>query len=260
MQNATFSPPSVIETLAFETDAGLGQQARIGLIVLQTDQTIEHEFARLFRGEGVALYHARIPNAMEVSPETLRQMQADLPRTAELLPPSFGFDAIGYACTSGATMIGEACVDEMIRAVHPGARTSNPLTACKAALSALGLRRIALLTPYPPEVTLEMQANLRAAGFETVAVASFNQSDDFTVARISAQSILDAVATIGARDEVEGVFVSCTSLRALDVIAEAEARIGKPVIASNQVLAWHLMRLAGLDGVPEGAGRLFASG
>ncbi|MCE8536556.1 aspartate/glutamate racemase family protein [Ruegeria pomeroyi] len=260
MQNAAFSPPSVIETLAFETDAGLGQQARIGLIVLQTDQTIEHEFARLFRGEGVALYHARIPNAMEVSPETLRQMQADLPRTAELLPPSFGFDAIGYACTSGATMIGEACVDEMIRAVHPGARTSNPLTACKAALSALGLRRIALLTPYPPEVTLEMQANLRTAGFETVAVASFNQSDDFTVARISAQSILDAVATIGARDEVEGVFVSCTSLRALDVIAEAEARIGKPVIASNQVLAWHLMRLAGLDGVPEGAGRLFASG
>ena len=251
---------AAIETLDFETDAGLGQKPRIGLIVRQTDQTIEYEFARLMPGDGTALYHARIPNAMEVSPETLRQMQADLPRTAELLPPSFGFDAIGYACTSGATMIGEACVDEMIRAVHPGARTSNPLTACKAALSALGLRRIALLTPYPPEVTLEMQANLRAAGFETVAVASFNQSDDFTVARISAQSILDAVATIGARDEVEGVFVSCTSLRALDVIAEAEARIGKPVIASNQVLAWHLMRLAGLDGVPEGAGRLFASG
>lgn len=247
-----------IETLDFETDKGLGQRARIGLIVLQTDQTIEREFARLIPDDGVALYHARIPNAMEVSPETLRQMQLDLPAAAALLPPSFGFDAVGYACTSGATMIGEARVDEMIRALHPQAKTSNPITACKAALGALGLRCIALLTPYPPEVTLEMQANLRDAGFETAAVASFNQSDDFTVARITSDSILQAAVTIGSREDVDGVFVSCTSLRALGVLKEAEARIDKPVIASNQVLAWHLMRLAGLSDTQEDAGLLFA--
>jgi maleate isomerase len=154
-------------------------------------------------------------------------------------------------------MIGEAKVDQMIRDVHPHAKTSNPITACKAALSALGLRRIALVTPYPPEVTTEMQANLRDAGFDTVAVASFNQSDDFTVARISSASILNAATTIGAREDVEGVFVSCTSLRALEVIEAAEAQIDKPVIASNQALAWHLMRLAGLSDRPADAGRLF---
>ena len=258
MENAA-TAPEAIETLDFDTDAGIGQKARIGLIVLQTDQTIEYEFARLMPEDGTALYHARIPNAMEVSPETLRQMQLDLPATAALLPPSFGFDVVGYACTSGATMIGEARVDQMIRDVHPQAKTSNPITACKAALSALGLHRIALVTPYPPEVTLEMQANLRAAGFDTVAVASFNQSDDFTVARISSKSIVNAVTTIGTRDEVDGVFVSCTSLRALEVIETAEAQINKPVIASNQVLAWHLMRLAGLSDRPAGAGRLFTA-
>jgi maleate isomerase len=257
MGDAAASAPAAIETLDFETDAGLGQKARIGLIVLQTDQTIEHEFARLMPGDGTALYHARIPNAMEVSPETLRQMQRDLPTTAALLPPSFGFDAIGYACTSGATMIGEDQVDQMIRAVHTQAKTSNPITACKAALSALDLSRIALVTPYPPEVTIKMQANLRDAGFDTLAVASFNQSDDFTVARISSASILNAVTAIGAREEVEGVFVSCTSLRALEAIEAAEAQINKPVIASNQVLAWHLMRLAGLSDRAAGVGRLF---
>ncbi len=259
MNDATPTVPAAIETLDFETDAGLGERARIGLIVLQTDQTIEHEFAKLIPRDGVALYHARIPNAMAVSPETLRQMHRDLPATAALLPASFGFDAVGYACTSGATMIGEARVDEMIRAVHPRAKTSNPISACKAALSALGLRRIALVTPYPPEVTVEMQANLRDAGYDTVAVASFNQSDDFTVARISSESIRNAAVTIGARDDVEGVFVSCTSLRALEVIEAAEAQINKPVLASNQVLAWHLMRLAGLSDLPSGAGRLFTT-
>ena len=83
-------------------------------------------------------------------------MQVDLPRAAVLLPPSFGFDAIGYARTSGTTMIGAARIYALIRKQHPAAITSNPITACKAALAASGLRRIALVTPYPPEVTLEM--------------------------------------------------------------------------------------------------------
>lgn len=156
-------------------------------------------------------------------------------------------------------MIGEGLVDQMIRTVHPQAKTSNPITACKAALTALGLGRIALVTPYPHEVTLEMQANLCAAGFNITAVTSFNQSDDFTVARISSASILNAVLTIGAREEVDGVFVSCTSLRALEIIPEAEARLDKPVISSNQALAWHLLRLAGLTNKPAGSGQLFAT-
>jgi maleate isomerase len=247
-----------IETLEFTTDNGLGARARLGLIVLQTDQTIEHELSGILGAQNdVALYVARIPNAMEVSPDTLRQMAVDLPYTAGLLPPQFGFDVVGYACTSGATMIGEERVDELIRGMHPLARTTNPISACKAAFAALGLKRIALVTPYPVDVTMEMQANLQAAGFETTAVATFGQSDDFTVARISTDSILRAVTHIGARNDCDGVFVSCTSLRALQIIGEAEGAIGKPVISSNQALAWHMMRLAGLSGGPVDAGRLF---
>lgn len=247
----------LIEDLTFKLDTGLGSRARIGMIILQSDQTAEHEFATLLRQDGVALYHARIPNEMEVTPETLRAMERDLPVAAALLPASFEFDAIGYCCTSGATMIGEDRVDEIIRGIHPGAKTTNPLTACKAALSALGIRRFALVTPYAPSVTAEMQRNLAEAGFETAAVASFNQSDDFTVARISSQSILDAILAVGQRENCEAVFVSCTSLRVLPVIAVAETRLGKPVISSNQATAWHLMRLAGLGDRTEAAGRLF---
>ncbi|MEM7376581.1 MAG: Asp/Glu racemase [Pseudomonadota bacterium] len=253
------APPELFEQLPFATDGGLGQRARVGLIVLQTDQTIEHEIGAALNGDGVALYHARIPNAQAVTPESLRAMRDELPRTARLLPPEFGFDAIGYGCTSGATLIGESEVDALIRGVHPGARTSNPISACKAALAALGVRRIALLTPYTVDVTDAMRANLTAAGIRVNAVASFNQSDDFTVARIRAGSILDAVTGVGVRDDVDAVFVSCTSLRALSVIEPAESVLGKPVLASNQALAWHLLRLAGLDHTPAGFGQLFSA-
>jgi len=249
---------SPVETLEFTTDGGLGTVARLGLIVLQTDQTIEHEFADVFGArDGVALYAARIPNALEVTPDTLRQMAEEMPQTAGLLPENFGFDVVGYGCTSGATMIGESRVDALIRSVHPKAKTTNPISACKAALAALGLKRIALVTPYAVEVTLEMQANLSAAGFETAAVATFNETSDFTVARISPDSILKAVLQIGKRDDCDGVFVSCTSLRVMQIISQAEAALGKPVISSNQALAWHMARLAGLSELPTNTGRLF---
>ena len=246
-----------IQSLQFDSDGGLGGKARIGLIVLQSDQTLEHELSGVLRQPGVVLYHARIPNEMEVTCGTLQKMEADLPAAAALLPASFELDAIGYCCTSGATMIGEARVDAILRSVHPAAKTTNPLTACKAALKALKLSRIALITPYEAEVTAGMRNNLAAAGIEVNAIGSFNQADDFKVARISSQSILAAVKEIGQRTECDGVFVSCTSLRVMGILAEAESALGKPVLSSNQVTAWHLARLAGLrNGVP-GAGMLF---
>ena len=246
-----------IQALQFTSDGGLGSVARIGLIVLQSDQTLEHELSGVLRRPGVALYHARIPNEMEVSGDTLRKMEADLPTAAALLPASFELDAIGYCCTSGATMIGEARVDVILRSVHPAAKTTNPLTACKAALSALKLKRIALITPYAVEVTEGMRDNLAAAGFQVNAVGSFNQSDDFKVARISSQSILEAIKEIGRRADCDGVFVSCTSLRVMEILAEAEKAICKPVLSSNQVTAWHLARLAGIGDSIAGAGMLF---
>lgn len=247
-----------IETCQFETDSGLGASARLGLIVLQTDQTIEYEFACIFGAfKDIALYTSRIPNDMKVSSSTLRQMEKDLPCATKLLPVQFDFDVVGYACTSGATLIGEKKVERLIQNVHSKAATTNPITASKASLKALGIKRLALLTPYPVEVTLEMQANFERAGFQIMAVATFDQSNDFTVARIKSDSILKAIKNIGLRKDCDGVFVSCTSLRALEIIQNAEAMIGKPVISSNQALAWHMARLAGVEAKLDNAGSLF---
>jgi maleate isomerase len=249
-----------IQQLPYSTDAGLGQTAKIGLIVLQTDQTIEHEFRQILNIDGVACYHARIANAMHVTPETLAQMQADLPFTASLLPTAFTFDAIGYACTSGATIIGEQQVAQLILAQHPHAKVSNPLSACKAACGALNLKSIALLTPYTPEVTQALNDNLYASGIEVSNTGHFNIADDFEVGRVDSASIYSAIIALGQHKDCEGVFVSCTSLRVANIILKAEKHLGKPVISSNQALAWHLLRLSGVDEKSTQFGCLFNHG
>ena len=63
--------------------------------------------------------------------------------------------------------------------------------------------------------------------------------------------------SVGQAEDCDGVFISCTSLRAADIIEEAEQILKKPVTASNHALAWHLLRLAGIEDQLDGLGQLF---
>lgn len=244
--------------LSFETDGGAGEKAALGLIVLQSDETMEREFRPLFEKADVALYHSRIPSAPEVSAASLAEMATEMPRAAALLPTSRGLDAVGYGCTSGATVIGPENVARSIREHHPHAAVTDPITAVMAALRHLGCNRIAFLTPYVAEVSSAMRALLEREGFTISAFGSFEESSEATVARVTEASLLEAIVKLGAATEADCVFASCTNLRSFNIIEEAEARIGKPVISSNLAFAWHLLVSGGLDARGLGPGRLFA--
>ncbi|MGH6884842.1 MAG: Asp/Glu racemase, partial [Geminicoccales bacterium] len=67
----------------------------------------------------------------------------------------------------------------------------------------------------------------------------------------------DAAIELGRSDRIDAVFVSCTSLRLVDAVAEIEEALRKPVTSSNHAMAWHCLRLAGVGDVRRGRGRLF---
>lgn len=246
--------------LHFQTDAGIGTRANLGVIVLETDETMEPEFARIMDRTGVALYHSRIAMAPEIRPETLILMEQDLPASARLLPPSLQFDAIGFGCTSASTVIGSDNVAAAIRSVCPGAKVTDPLAAIIAACRHLGVTRLGFVTPYIAEVSARMRARLEAAGYEIAGFGSFEEGNDRVVARITPRSILEAIEAVADQAPCDAVFVSCTNLRCLDIIPEAEARIGVPVISSNTALAWHMLRMAGVEDTSDQLGTLFAAG
>ncbi len=245
--------------LPFSLDKGIATEAAFGLIVLQADETLEAEFRGLFQRPGLALYHARIPSAAKVTADTLKQMEEALPRTASLLPSKGPLDVVAYACTSGATIIGTDRVAAAIQTQHPRAEITDPISAVIAACAHLGVRKLGFVTPYVAEVSKAMRALLERNALAITAFGSFDRSEEAVVARISTQSVRDAICTVGGADDVDAVFASCTNLRSFDIIDKAEALIGKPVISSNQALAWHMFRLAGLPSPPNGPGRLFRS-
>ncbi len=229
----------------------LGHRATLGLIVLQADETIEHDFRRMLPVNGVTLYASRIPSAGDVTGDTLAQMRDDLPGAAALLPRGLNFDAVGYGCTSGTSVIGAMAIADLVRSGVNTQEVTEPVTALIAACSALNLRRLAFLSPYIAEVSAVMRNTLADHGVASPVFGSFDEAVEARVARIDGASVIAAATALAAEGGVDGLFLSCTNLRTLDVIAPIEEETGLPVLSSNQVLAWHMARLTGVSLAPD---------
>ncbi|MDO7707412.1 MAG: Asp/Glu racemase, partial [Loktanella sp.] len=67
----------------------------------------------------------------------------------------------------------------------------------------------------------------------------------------------DAALTLAQKGGIDALFLSCTNLRTLDVIAKLETETGLPVLSSNQVLAWDLARRAEVTLPDNDFGQLF---
>lgn len=228
---------------------------QIGLVVLQTDETIEVDFRRLFYG-GAELLVTRIPSGDEVTPETLAAMEAHMADAASLLPPNTPFAALGYACTSGSAQIGPKRVAEILRQTVSADAYTDPVTALVAACETLGIQRLGLLSPYMAAVSDRIRSVLANRGIETPVFGTFNVTNEARVVRITPASIIQAAEMLAAKGGIDALFLSCTNLRTLDVIQTLEQRLEMPVLSSNQVLAWHMAKGAGTRLAPGPWGQL----
>jgi len=252
------APTRLIEHLPYDVDGGIARRASIGLIVLATDYTIEHEWRRLFAGvDGVALYQSRIANEDNITPETLRAMEPRITECARVITPDTPLDVMAYGCTSASITIGEEKVFARIHEARPGIRCTTPVTAAFAAFDAFGARRIGVLTPYVAEVNRLVADYITARGYQVPVFGSFNCPRDTIVARITPQSIEAAVRAIIEQAAVDAIFVSCTSVRLLLDCAALEKNLGIPLTSSNHAMGWHALRLAGIDDRLAGFGSLY---
>ncbi len=182
----------MVEHLPFDADGGIASRARIGLIVLATDYTIEHEWRRIMSGlPGVALYRAGFST------------------TADHHARNFARDGAAHCRCSGRTHTARRRTrrgglwlhlrihgdrrGEGLRQYPLGAalvsRCTTPITAAFAAFRAFGARRIGVLTPYRADVNRIVADYIRARGFDVPVFGSFNEENEAKVARISPAAI-----------------------------------------------------------------------
>lgn len=229
--------------LSYDLDVDDPKAPPAGLIVLQTDETIEPEMRRYFADHPSPMFVSRIPSGPEVTRDMLSAMETDLPAAADLLPKARPYPVVGYGCTSASSVIGSPRVEEMVQRTCAAAIVTNPLRAATACAKDLGISRLALLSPYIEEVSEPLRAAFLQQGISTDVFGSFGEAEEAKVVRISVASVVEAATALGSDPGVDGIFLSCTNLRTLEAIPRIRDRIQKPVLSSNQALAWHMKRL-----------------
>jgi maleate isomerase len=218
----------------------------LGLIVLRADETLEPEFHEAFASDPVALYVSRIPSAPNVTPGTLRAMEADIVASADLLPKSLTYAVVGYGCTSASAIIGSKAVASRVKSACNTKKVTNPLRAAIAFAKHHGLSKLALLSPYVDEVNVPLRAAFSEADLSTDVFGTFGEGEEAKVARIDETSIMDAAISLGSSADADGLFLSCTNLKTLKVLPKIQKRLGKPVFSSNSALSWHMKNYANI--------------
>jgi maleate isomerase len=209
----------------------------IGVIV-PCDMALDRELWR-WTPDDVDLYVTRLPlTPTDITLETVALMgNHDLVAAsiASLLPVEPA--TMLYACTSGSFVHGPAG-ERALRAAMDEAGASNPVTtsgALSAAAQHLGLRSVAIATPYDVEITDRLADYLAGTGIEVLGRKNLAMHEKIWTVPYDVVAGLIRDADV---PEADGVLVSCTNLPTYGVIAALEAELGKPVITANQASMW----------------------
>jgi len=125
--------------------------------------------------------------------------------------------------------------------------------AVLAALRHLGVKRLALGTPYPESISRQGKAYWEAAGFE---IAGYHRLENVTDIYAENEERAYELARRADAPEADAVLLSGTGLPTVAVLETLERDLGKPVLSSNQASLWRALRMARVRESIAGFGRL----
>jgi len=203
--------------------------------------------------EGVTIHFTRIPQT-EDTEEQLAAMINYVPQAAQLLAHA-RVDAIAFGCTSGSFIKGTGYDREIIKRIeeNTGVPATTTTTAVLEALKLMEMRKISVGAPYTDPIMQKLKKLLEDNGFKVIKMKGLGL--------IKGEGDLPLDVTYKLAREIDspesdGIFISCTDFKTVEILEILEEDLGKPVVSSNQATMWKLLRLAGLKTKIRGFGTL----
>jgi maleate cis-trans isomerase len=242
----------------FSSATTYGQRAKLGLIVLPTNTVNEAEWQRMMP-EGVTLHVTRIRLHEDISSAAGKKaLYADIEQATSELAEA-GLSVIAYGCTAGSMVEPLDQLADFMMSVS-GVPAVTTAASIVAALQALKATKISIATPYHDALNDHEVDFLSRNGVETVKIAGLGigaggAHEYIQIAQVPADEIKAHILSVD-HPEAQAILISCTDFPALELIAELEDKLGKPVITSNQATLWAALRAAGIAVRLENFGRL----
>jgi maleate isomerase len=234
-----------------------GRRARIGLAVPHANPTVEPELSVLMP-DGVAAYATRLTHPSPRVEDRLQHYIRHIPQAIATFGP-MQLDAFGFGCTGSSYLAGPTLEDELVAAAR-GAGGLPVVTAAQAlrrALVALGVRRFALVSPYPIDLAAAGLRYWRDSGFEVSASLRVDPvlDDTHAIYELTSADALRAARAVDRRG-AGALVITGTGMPTLATLRVLQAEDGPPVLSSNLCLAWALLQQAAPELAPPTPGGL----
>ena len=165
-------------------------------------------------------------------------------------------DLVVFHCTAVSTF--DPTMEDSLKRRIEQATGKPSMTTSEALICAfrtLGARRLVLITPYIKATNEREIAFLKYHGIEVLRDAGMDIADGGLMPSVEPGEWY-RYTLAHQHPDADAYFLSCTAIRAAPVIAALERDLGKPVVTSNQAMAWHALRRSGVRDQIPGFGRL----
>ncbi|WP_206363573.1 arylmalonate decarboxylase [Sphingomonas crocodyli] len=239
----------------------LGYRKLIGLVVPSTNTSVQPECERL-RPAGVTNHIARVTiperplTSDQAYDEHLQAMRDGIsPAIAQVMTCGPDHIVMGVAIEAFWGGVAQADRFQAMLAEQAGVGVSMGSTAAVAGLKAFGAKRIAVLTPHQPKGDAVVQAYLEEAGFDIARLKGLKCASPRLIAHVTPSEIRQALKELDG-DDIDAILQVGTNLASIQVMAEAERWLEKPVLAMNAVTYWDALRRVGIEDRIAGCGRI----
>lgn len=238
-------------------ERGYGWRARIGFLSPGTvDETISRQFYRM-APEGVTM----VRTSLGVRAVTTDEIQDAIDRAAdaarELAKEKPDCIILGGSPTVVIGGFGSDAVLTQHIADVTGIPTSAAQTAAIEAMEKLGIRRLAIASPFPEPFNSLLADFLEKSGIEVVGFEVLDVDyRQLTRAPLKA-GYETAKRAFAGSDRPDGIYFPAGPFPVADIIEPLERELGTTVISSMQATLWKGLRMCGVtDVLVEGFGRL----
>lgn len=214
---------------------------RLGLLVPSSNSTQEPEFIDVLP-RSVSLHTARL-TLNDIDPDSTVRIVEELEKESRKLADA-AVGAILLAATAPSSRKGIGYDRELVQRIR--AATGKPATTASTsmleAFGVLGIRRVALAAPWTAAVNANVVRFMEANGIEVVNQEAMGVVRNNDVGRLDPQTAYD-FGRKADRPEAQAVFLACGNWWNASIVERLERDLGKPVLTTNLVSIWGVLRI-----------------